>query len=87
MLNTLNYNKLTDLKPTVYDTLINQRGQSIELVEHPTRGDEYPIIAIYHKEKIAVTTDFYDTEDFYEGSEYNPVYQHGAMHNAYELGY
>lgn len=81
----LNYEKLIDLKPTVYNTIINQLGQEIELVEHPIQGDEYPVIAIYHKEKLAVCTDFYDTMDFYKGSDYNPVYMHGELKCAWEF--
>ncbi len=83
----LNYDKLMALKPTVYDTIVNQEGQTIEFVEHPLQGDEYPVIAIYHKEKIAVCTDFWDCGDFYEGSEYNPVYMHGTLRSAWEFGF
>lgn len=81
----LNYHKLVAFKPTVYQTIVNQEGQKIELVEHPTQGDEYPVIAIYHKEKIAVCTDFWDCSDFFEGSDYNPVYLHGRMGSAWEF--
>ncbi|AGO47666.1 hypothetical protein Phi4:1_gp129 [Cellulophaga phage phi4:1] len=82
----LNYNKLIALKPTVLTTIKNQIGQTIEIVEHPTKGDSSPTIAIFHEEKEAVLTDFFDTEDLYEGSDYNPVYMNGKINLAYELG-
>lgn len=75
------------LKPTVYSTIVNQEGQTIEFVEHPIMGDEYPIIAVYHKEKVAVCTDFFDVSDFFEGSDYNPVYMHGELKCAWEFGF
>lgn len=82
---TLNYEKLMALKPTIYDTIVNQLGQKIELVEHPIKGDEFPVIAIYHEEKIAVNTEFWDCGDFYENSEYNPVYMHGVLDCAFNF--
>lgn len=81
----INYKNLVDAKPTLYKTIVNQLDQSIDLVEHPTRGDEYPVIAIYHKEKIAVVTDFYDCGDFYEDSDYNPICLNGEIGCAYEF--
>ena len=32
----INYKKLMTHNPTVYDTLVNQLGQTIEFIEHPT---------------------------------------------------
>lgn len=55
------------------ELLINSRGQSIDFYEHPIDGDESPVIAVCHDEELAYDTDFYDLEDFYEGSDYNPV--------------
>jgi len=82
---TLNYQRLMTLKPTLYDTIVNQLGQRIDLYEHPTKGDSYPVIAVYDEEKLAVCTDFWDTEDFYEGSDYNLCYMHGELKSAWEL--
>ena len=80
-----NYKKLIENNPTIYKTIINQLGQSIYLVEHPFKGDEVPVIAVYHKEKIAAYTDFFDTEDFYIDSEYNPIYIEGKIICFYEI--
>lgn len=82
----LNYQRLMALKPTIYETITNQLGQKIDLVEHPTLGDQSQVIAIYHEQKVARYTGFYDTEDFYEDSEYNPLYLHGELLHAYEQG-
>lgn len=75
------------LKPTIYKTIVNQRGQKIDLVEHPIKGDNYPVIAVCHEHKAAAATEFFDTEDFGEGSEYNPVYMHGGFKCAWEFGF
>lgn len=81
----LNYSRLMNENPTKYGEIINQVGQLIEFYEHPTEGDRYPVIAVYHAEKLAIVTDFFDLGDFYEGSDYNPVYLHGVMECAYNF--
>jgi hypothetical protein len=81
-------NKLNNLNPTVLGTITNQLNQTIELIEHPTLGDEYPIIARYTDASGNVNTyatDFFDTADFYDDSEYNPIYIYGEMHCAFEI--
>ena len=82
---TLNYSRLMALNPTKYHSIVNQLGQNIDLYEHPLQGDEHPVIAVLHSEKVAFVTDFYDTEDFFENSDYNPIYIHGEMVSAYEV--
>lgn len=70
-MNTLNYTKLTALNPTVYTTFTNSMGQLIKLVEHPLRGDEYPVIAICEDLNLAAATDFYETGEIDEiGGDY-----------------
>jgi hypothetical protein len=75
----LNFDKLMNLKPTMYGTVTNQDGQEVEFYEHPIKGDEYPVIAVFKDKKIAVCTDFYDTEDFFNGSDYNPVIRNNKV--------
>lgn len=71
----MNYEKLMAHNPCVYTTFVNSKKQEIELVEHPLKGDEYPVIAVCHKLKKAVTTDFWDTEDITaEHGEYEIVF-------------
>ena len=69
----LNYDKLMALKPTIYNGFRNTLGQLVQLAEHPTRGDEYPVIAIFRDQKVAFCTDFFDTSDMYKGSDYEPI--------------
>jgi hypothetical protein len=82
----LNYTKLMALKPTVLTKFTNREGQEIELVEHPTQGDLSPVIIVYHDEKIAVISDFFDTNDLLGGADYEPIYMYGEMNLAYEIG-
>jgi hypothetical protein len=82
---TLNYNKLMALKPTVYQKFTNKIGQEIELVEHPIQGDEHPVIIVYHAEKLAVVSDFFDCDDMLSGEDYEPVYMYGEMNMSWEV--
>jgi hypothetical protein len=69
----MNYEKLMSHKPTVYGEMTNSHGQKIVFVEHPTRGDEYPVIAVCHVLKLAGTTDFFELDDMTaEHGEYEP---------------
>ena len=81
----LDYQKLMALNPTLLYSVKNKLGQQIYFFEHPTRGDDYPVIAVYHKEKTAVVTDFCDCDDFFVGSEYNPCYKDGKWTIEWEL--
>jgi hypothetical protein len=81
----LNYQRIMALNPTVYCTITNTLGQTFDLIEHPTKGDEYTVIIMYHAEKLAVDSEFWDTEDMESNSDYMPVYMYGDMHLAYEL--
>ena len=69
----MNYEKLMSYKPTVYGEMTNSQGQKIIFVEHPTRGDEYPVIAVCHELQVASATDFFDLDDMTaEHGEYEP---------------
>lgn len=67
----MNYDKLFKYNPTELDSVVNQKGQKITFYENPFNPD-YPVIAVY-KDK-AHETDFFDTGDFFEDSDYNPIY-------------
>lgn len=81
--NKLNYAKLMEHNPTIYDTMVNSLGQTIELVEHPLKGDSTFVLAICHELKLASYTDFFETDDMLEDHrEYEPLFidnqlQHG----------
>jgi hypothetical protein len=81
----LNYKRLKALNPTKYGEVTNQRGQLVEFYEHPTKGENYPVIAIIEEFKEAVCTDFFDTSDFFEDSDYNPIYMHGVIDCAFNF--
>jgi len=81
----LNYSRLIALNPTVYATLTNREGQQMDLVEHPLRGEDHPVIILYHAEKLAFCSDFYDTDDLLTNEDYQPIYIHGDMLLSYEI--
>lgn len=84
---SLNYGKLAALKPTIYNTFTNKIGQKFDLIEHPIKGDEYPVVIMYHEEKTAVVSDFFDTDDLtnnYAG-DYHPVYMFGQICLGFEV--
>lgn len=78
----LNYAKLTALEPTIYGHMTNSIGQLIEFVEHPTRGDEYPVICICHELQIAVASDFWELDDMTaDHGEYEPIFIDGDFYH------
>jgi hypothetical protein len=98
MSNTLhtNYVKLTGRKLTILDEMTNFMGQRILLVENPVHGDEAPVIAICREYMVkvgpleyvrgaAANTTFFDTDDMYEGSDYEPLFIDGKLICRYEL--
>ncbi len=71
----LNYEKLMSHNPTVYGEMVNSKGQIIVFVEHPTRGDEYFVIAVCHELKLAAATEFFELDDMMEDhKEYEPFF-------------
>ena len=77
----LNYTKLMAAKPCKYGEMTNSKGQLIEFYEHPTRGDEYPVIAVSHYHQLAAYTDFYDLCDMtVEHGEYEPLFIDGRLY-------
>jgi hypothetical protein len=69
----MNYQKLMSLDPTTYGSMTNSKKQEIVFVEHPTRGDEYPVIAVCHELQLAAATDFFELDDMTaEHGEYEP---------------
>ena len=85
-MNKLNYTKLMDANPMEYSEIVNQANQTISFMEHPYKGDEYPVIAVCHEREVAYCTDFWDIEDFFEGSDYLPIVREdGTMVNFFEI--
>lgn len=76
-----NYEKLMAQQPTVYGTIINSLGQKIDLVEHPTKGDESFVICVSHELKLAEDSTFFDTDDMMaEHGEYEPAFENGKLY-------
>ena len=76
----LNYKKLMDQNPTVYDTFINSLGQTITFTEHPTKGDEAEVICVCHELELASYSTFFDLDDMTaEHGEYEPSFEDGKF--------
>lgn len=79
--NEMNYQKLMSLDPTVYGEFTNSLGQLITFVEHPLRGDEYPVICVCHELQLAASSDFFELDDMTaEHGEYAPSFQNGKLY-------
>jgi hypothetical protein len=69
----MNYKNLVAMRPTECGSIVNSTGQEIVFVEHPLKGDEYPVIAVCHALEVAATTDFFDLDDMVaDHKEYEP---------------
>jgi hypothetical protein len=76
----LNYEKLMAHNPTEYGRMVNSIGQEIVFVEHPTKGDETPVICVCHDLKLACYSTFYELEDMTaDHKEYEPSFQGGSF--------
>lgn len=69
---------------TKYAEVTNRLGQLMEFYENPIRGDEAPVIIVYHAEKIAVESDFFEPDDMLQGEDYEPLYKNGEILLAFE---
>lgn len=77
----INYKKLMEAEPTIYDRMTNSIGQEIVFYEHPYKGDEFPVIIVCHELKLADYTDFMETTDMMEDhKEYEPSFVDGKLH-------
>lgn len=66
--------------PTEYGEIINSLGQTITFYEHPTKGDEYPVICVCHELQLAEASDFWETTDMEEPhGEYTPAFVNGEL--------
>jgi hypothetical protein len=75
-----------DANPEVYSEIVNQANQTITFMEHPYKGEDYPVIAVCHEFKVAYCTDFWDIFDFRSGSDYNPIVREdGSMVCFFEI--
>lgn len=82
-----NYKELMAQDPTKLNEVpfINSFKQEIDFYENPLCGDESPVIAVYHEHELAYDTEFYDLDNFYEDSDYNPVLVYAGIFCEYEF--
>ena len=73
----IHYENFMADNPLLLESFINQLGQKVDVYEDADNGDCAPVIAVI--EKVATITDFFDTDDFYKDSEYNPVLVNGEI--------
>jgi hypothetical protein len=76
----MNYSKLISQNPTEYGRMTNSAGQTVVFYEHPTRGDEYPVIVAFPQYEVAFTSEFFDTDDMAaDHAEYEPIFVDGQL--------
>lgn len=56
----MSYDDIVAANPYVFTVDPELGFGDLELVEHPVYGEDYPVIAVDHKNKIAFNTGFYD---------------------------
>jgi hypothetical protein len=82
----LNYEKLIALNPEVYKGFTNSLGQYVILVEHPTKGDEAEVIAIFPDDKMAFYSGFYELGEIDSvGGEYEVLLVGDELIHGFEL--
>ena len=74
--------KLLSKNPELLHTFINSRGQKVDIYEHPVFGDAAPTYAVIGDQMMC--TDFWDTEDMYAGSDYEPILTEIGIRFAFE---
>lgn len=76
----MNYQKLMNLNPTSFGKMINSKGQEIEFLEHPLKGDEAPVICACHALQLADSSTFFETDDMMaDHKEYEPTFEDGKL--------
>ena len=77
----LNFHKLQSQNPFVLGTMLNSLNQEIAFVEHPTLGDEYPVICVCEELELASASSFYELDDMTEDhGEYEPKFIDGKYY-------
>jgi hypothetical protein len=75
-----------ETEPFKYGEIRNNLKQLIEFYEHPYYGQDFPVIAVCHELKLAVSTDFYELDDMTAPHEdYRPMFVDGALRMGYEF--
>lgn len=72
MMKSVNFEKLMAKEPYMLDEMTNTQGLRIEFYEHPSLGDEAPVLVVFPAEKLAFSSDFYETDDMMTNGDYEP---------------
>ena len=68
-------------EPFVYDEIVNQLGQTIEFLEHPTKGDMAEVLLVCHDLELAAYSGFFETDDMIAShKEYEPSFIDGKLY-------
>ena len=60
--------------------MTNSLGQEIVFVEHPTKGDECPVICVCHSLELAEVSTFFELDDMMaDHKEYEPTFENGKL--------
>lgn len=70
----LNYTKLMANDASVLGEKTNYLNQKVVFLEHPSYGDEYPVIVAFPEHGVAFNSEFYDIEDMDGIEDYDPIY-------------
>ncbi len=82
----LNYEKLTAFNPTIYGEFTNRLGQKVQFVEHPIKGDECEVIAVFHEFKKAFYSGFFELGEIDSvGGEYEVLLVGDELIHGFEL--
>lgn len=76
-LTLIDKDKLMKQKPCELYRMKNRFNQEVVFYEHPTKGDEAPVLAIIGD--TAFNTGFWDCGSFFEDSDYNPILYNGMV--------
>lgn len=80
------YNDIMSKKPYVYDGFVNSMNQMVVLLEHPTEGDDAPVIVSFPEHGVMFDSGFMETDDMKNmDGDYVPHLVDGEMKLSYEL--
>jgi len=66
---------------------VNSIGQQFQVLEHPTKGDEAPVIVMFPRHEVAFDSDFFEADDLIAGEDYEPHFVDGKLLHRYELSW
>ena len=75
-----NFEKLMEYNPFTYESFINSKGQTIDFIEHPIKGDLAEVIVVCKELNKACDSGFFETDDMLASHrEYEPTFKEGKL--------